>query len=304
MTTVTTPAPIVSVKPVTLPSPGRGADLQVRITAPTTGTDLPVILFSHGFGSSLDGYGPLTDHWAAQGFVVLQPTYLDSRRIGVPPGDPRAPLLWRHRVDDAKRVLDHLSELEAAVPGLAGRVDPTRVAAAGHSFGGQTSAVLLGLRVLPPGGNGEDLSDARVATGILLATAGVGGDALAPGVIDQLPWLNVTFDHLDKPALVVAGDHDSSPLTVRGPAWSEDPHRRSPGPTTLLTLFGAEHSLGGIPGYDAAETTDENPDRLALLQTVTTAYLRETLGVDDTSWPAAVATMEDAGRGLGELSAQ
>lgn len=34
-----------------------------------------------------------------------------------------------------------------------------------------------------------------------------------------------------------------------------------PGCKSLLTLFGAEHSLGRIYGYGAAATTDENPAR-------------------------------------------
>jgi fermentation-respiration switch protein FrsA (DUF1100 family) len=283
--------PIVSVKPVVLPAPGRGADLQVRISAPTTGTDLPVVLFFHGFGSSLDGYGPLTDHWAAHGFVVVQPTHLDSRRLGVPAGDPRAARLWRHRVEDAVRMLDQLDVLEAAVPGLPGRVDHSRIAVAGHSFGGQTAALLLGLRVLAPAGQGEDMSDPRVRAGILLGTAGAGGDDLVPGIIDQLPWLNVDFEHLTAPALVVAGDRDQSFLTVRGPDWSADPYHLSPGPKSLLTLFGAEHSLGGIPGYEVAETTDEHPARLALLQRLTLGYLRSVLDVDDAAWPVAVASL-------------
>jgi len=66
-------APVVSVKPVVLPAPGPGEDLHLRVSAPATGRDLPVILFSHGNGSSLEGYGPLTDFWATHGFVVVQP---------------------------------------------------------------------------------------------------------------------------------------------------------------------------------------------------------------------------------------
>ena len=286
-------APVISVKPVTLPAPGRGTDLQVRISAPATGQDLPVIVFSHGYGSSMDGYGPLTDYWAAHGFVVVQPTYLDSRTLGVTPEDPRASQLWRFRIEDAKRVLDGLKVLEAAVPGLLGRVDRTRIAAAGHSFGGQTTGLLLGLRVQAPGGDDEDYTDARIRAGILFATAGVGGDALQPGMIDKLPWLNPTFEHMRTPALVVAGDRDQSILTTRGPDWSEDPYHLSPGPKSLLRLKNAEHSLGGIPGYDAAETTDQNPAMVALLQRLTLAYLRDSLDVDATSWPAAVAELAD-----------
>jgi len=49
-------ATVVSVKPVVLAAPGRGKDLQVRVSAPILGHGLPVIVFSHGFGSSLEGY--------------------------------------------------------------------------------------------------------------------------------------------------------------------------------------------------------------------------------------------------------
>jgi hypothetical protein len=145
------------------------------------------------------------------------------------------------------------------------------------------------------------MADPRVKAGILLGTADAGGENLRPGVIDQLPWLNVSFEHMKAPALVVAGDHDQSPLTVRGPDWSADPYRLSPGPKALLTLSGAEHSLGGIPGYEARETTDENPGRLALLQRLTLCYLRDALGLDRVSWPAAAAALARDNAGLGRL---
>ncbi|CAO5162441.1 Chlorophyllase [Frankia sp. AiPs1] len=295
------PAPVISVKPVILPAPGRGVDLHVRISAPAHGTGLPVIVFAHGFGSSLDGYGPLTDYWAAHGFVVVQPTHLDSRTLGLAPDDPRASQIWRFRVEDMKRILENLERLEAAVPGLTGRVDHSRIAAAGHSFGGQTAGILLGLRVLPPAGSGEDMSDPRIKAGVLFATAGTGGDDLTPFAREHFPYLNPDFAHMTTPALVVAGDKDQSFLTVRGPDWSADPYLHSPGPKSLLTLFGAEHSLGGIPGYEAAETTDEDPARVALLQQLTTAYLRTALHPQDTSWPEAVANLLRGAARLGRI---
>jgi fermentation-respiration switch protein FrsA (DUF1100 family) len=287
--TAITSVPVISVKPVVLPAPGRGTDLRVRVSAPVTGRDLPVVLLAHGFGSSLDGYGPLADYWAARGFVVIQPTHLDSKTLDVPAGDPRRPQLWRFRVEDMKRVLDNLDAVEAAVPGLSGRPDRSRVAAAGHSFGGQTAGILLGLRVGDPQtGQAEDLSDPRVKAGVLLATAGKGGDDLTPFAAEHLPWLrHPDFGHMSMPALVIAGDRDILPLTVRGPDWTTDPYVLSPGDKSLLTLFGAEHFLGGISGYQAAETTDENPGRVALIQRVTVAYLRHALSIESSSWAAA-----------------
>ncbi|WP_037935643.1 chlorophyllase/cutinase-like alpha/beta fold protein, partial [Streptomyces sp. SPB78] len=175
------PSPVLSVKPLELPAPGRGTALRLRVSAPATGERLPVVLFAHGFGSSLEGYGPLADHWAARGFVVVQPTHLDARTLGLAADDPRGPRFWRHRVEDMRRVLDHLGEVVAAVPGLAGRVDTGRVAAAGHSFGGRTAGVLLGLLVTDPEiGAARDLSDPRVSAGVLLATAGSGCSDLTP----------------------------------------------------------------------------------------------------------------------------
>ncbi|WP_234478274.1 alpha/beta fold hydrolase [Streptomyces sp. MBT65] len=296
--------PIISVKPLVLPAPGRGTDLQVRVSAPVTGGELPVVVFSHGYGWSLDGYAPLADHWAAQGFVVVQPTHLDSRTLGIPHEDPRFPRIWRLRVEDLQRVLDGLDVLEASVPELGGRIDRGRVAVAGHSWGAQTASTLLGARVLDADGvPGEDLSDARVSAGVLLALPGLGDD-LTPFAAEQLPFMKPSFATMTAPALVVAGDHDQSQLSTRGPDWFTDPYTYSPGDKSLLTLFGAEHSLGGIPGYEVAETTDESPARVALLQHLTTAFLRSALHPEDTGWKAAVAALAEDPAPLGKVESK
>ncbi|MFE4175728.1 alpha/beta hydrolase family protein [Streptomyces sp. NPDC056909] len=302
---VTIPTPVVSVKPIALEAPDRGEDLQLRISAPTTGSALPIIVLSHGFGSSLNGYGPLADFWAAHGFVVIQPTHLDSRTVGLSPDDPRTLRLWRFRVEDMKRILDQLDLLEAAVPGLSGRLDRSRIAAAGHSFGGQTAGNLLGLRVLDPvSRKEEDLSDSRIKAGVLLATAGKGGADLTPFAAEHFPFMNPSFANMTTPALVVTGDRDDSPLSVRGPEWLTDPYFLSPGDKSLLTLFGAEHSLGGIAGYEVQETTDENPERVALIQRVTWAYLRHALGIEDASWTAAQKALSESTAPMGRIESK
>ncbi|EWC63706.1 hypothetical protein UO65_1003 [Actinokineospora spheciospongiae] len=297
--------PVLSLRPVALAAPGRGTDLHVRVSAPATGGELPVIVFSHGFGESLDGYAPLVDFWAAHGFVVVQPTHLDSRTLDLAPDDPRHPDIWRTRVEDLTRVVDQLDVVEAAVPGLAGRLDRSRVAAAGHSWGAQTASTLLGARVLDADGvPGEDLSDPRITAGVLLAAPGTGGADLAPFAAEQFPFMNPGFAGMTTPALVVAGDADQSALTTRGPEWFTDPYSLSPGPKSLLTLFGAEHSLGGITGYAATETTDESPERVALVQRLTSAFLRSALYPGDTGFAAARAELAESTNPLGRVESK
>ncbi|WP_084959170.1 alpha/beta hydrolase family protein [Thermoactinospora rubra] len=295
------PTTVMSAKPVVLPAPDRGEDLQVRVSAPATGGDLPVIVFSHGFGWSMNGYAPLADFWAAHGFVVVQPTHLDSRTLGLPADDPRTPRIWRFRVEDLKRVIDELDALEASVPGLRGRLDRGRIAVAGHSWGAQTAGTLLGARVLGADGvPGEDLSDPRVKAGVLLAMPGRGDD-LTPFAAENFPFMKPSFDRMTTPALIVAGDRDQSALSTRGPDWFTDPYFLSPGSKSLLTLFEAEHSLGGIAGYEVAETTDESPERVALIQRLTWAYLRSALYPGDTAWQAARSALEEDPHPLGKL---
>lgn len=290
------PVPVLSFSPVVLSVPGRPVDLQVRVSAPSTGTGLPVILLSHGHGpsnnlSSLNGYAPLADFWAAHGFVVVQPTHLTSRTLADLVADaPGAPDFWRSRAEDMSHILDRLEVIENAVPQLAGRIDRTKVALAGHSLGGFTAALLLGAGVTDPEtGDLVHLRDPRIKAGVLLAPPGRGGDVFNGPMAAHWPIIGaVDFSTMSAPALVVTGEKDDPRnFTDMGPDWHADPYTLAPGPKTLLTLFGAEHGLGGIAGYDAAETTDENPERVAALARLTTAYLRTRLNPGDHAWRAA-----------------
>lgn len=107
------------------------------------------------------------------------------------------------------------------------------------------------------------------------------------------------------PALVVAGDQDASAhLTIRGPDWHTDPYFLSPGRKSLLTLFDAEHGLGGVSGYDVAETTDESPERVSAVQRLTWAYLRTELCPGDSAWQAASDALTADPKPLGRVESR
>jgi pimeloyl-ACP methyl ester carboxylesterase len=195
-----------------------------------------------------------------------------------------------------KRILDQLDVIEASVPELSGRLDRSRIAVVGHSMGGQTASMLLGARLTDPeDGTVVDMAVPRIKAGVLLAAPGNGGADLTAFAAEHYSFfLKSSFAEMTTPALVVAGDKDVSPhLTVRGTDWHADPYFLSTGPKCLLTLFGAEHLLGGVSGYDATETTDESPERVAAAQRLTWAYHRSALYPGDPAWSAACAALEE-----------
>ena len=294
---MTTPSAVVSVAPIILPSSGlgRGLDVQLRASVPATGSSLPIILFSHGNGQSLHAYGPLADYWASHGFCVLQPTHLDSRTLGISADDPRRRQFWRHREEDLLRILDGLDELEASEAGapiLQGRLDRTRIAVAGHSWGGQTASVFLGATHPDPDSPGTmiDRKDDRVKAGVLFAVPGNGGKDLSELGAKMFPFMHPNFSGMTTATLIVAGDKDQGHLTSRGSDWWRDAYDLSPSANkALFTAFGGEHALGGLPGYESREATDERPQRVEVIQRLSTAFLRSALYPGEDTWDKVVA---------------
>ncbi|MEU8974633.1 chlorophyllase [Streptomyces monashensis] len=277
---------IIAVKPITVPSTDRGIELRVKVTAPASGENLPVIVFSHGNAWSLDGYEPLVDRWATAGFVVVQPTHLDSRRNGIGFDDPRSGSIWRVRIADLHAILDNLDGILAKAGGLDSRIEHDRIAVVGHSWGAQTVGALLGARVLDAAGvPGEDFSHPAVKAGALIAATGT-GDTLTPFAAEHLPFMKPHYFTMTTPALVIAGGKDQSAMSTRGPDWFTDAYHLSPAPKGLLSIAEGEHTLGGIAGEKVAETTDEDPTRVALVADAISAYLLHALKVDGTAWTA------------------
>ena len=313
------PLPILSYSPVVLTDSTRTQPLQLRVTFPPlppstseTTAPLPIILLSHGQGrsnslSSLEGYAPLAEFWAAHGFAVLQPTHLSSRFLGLTPTSPGQELFWQERAKDMTRILDNLDFIEDSVPGLGlgsrggeggRRLNRDRVAVAGHSAGAWTASMLLGASNTDPrDGSRWTNTETRIKAGAVLAGLGNGGEANLSenGRTALIPFFGGDFSTMTTPTLVVYGDEDVSPhLSVRGADWHADPYTHSnSGPkAALLTLKGAKHGLGGISGWDAGETMDESPERLGIVQRMTWAYFRSRLFENDRTWEEAKRSFE------------
>lgn len=284
----------LSISPIALTIEGRETPLELRITLPVSGEGIPIILLSHGHGPSSylpskDGYAPLVNYYAEQGFAVIQPTHASSRVGGLDNTHPDAPLFLNERVLEMKTILDSLAQIERDIVSLSGRLDKERIAIVGHSAGAMTAAMLMGM-TLP---HISSVLDQRIKVGVLLAAVGKGGDDLIESARERFPEINPNYSSMTTKNLVVYGDQDLSPhFTTRNADWHADPYHIAPGSDFLLTLMGGKHGLGGIAGYDAKETDDEDPDRLAITQKMTEAYLKSALYEDDNAWEQACEALQ------------
>ena len=302
--------PIFSYHPVTLPMEGRPVNLAMKVSAPASGDNLPVIILSHGHGrsnflSSLHGYAPLVDFLASQGFVVIQPTHLNSKTLALPVG-PEGITFWKSRPKDIQFILDNLQLIISAVPGLSERVNTTNIAAVGHSLGGHTVAMLAGMEVTDQvTGEKVNLAEPRLKARVMIGLPG-GPEGLneTGRKLFGNPLSGTDFSTMTLSALVINGDKDKNPNFSDLENWRADAYYHSPAPKSLLTVFDGEHIFGGISGYDVSETTDENPDRVTFLSMSIIAYLRSAFDENDTSWEEVKQEMQNNSDAKGSIESK
>jgi dienelactone hydrolase len=163
------------------PTTGRGGG-PARRDAPVATGRFPVVLFSHGLNGRPDDYRELLARWTAAGFVVVAPAYPHTAR-GAASFNARDVL---NQPTDASHVLTKVLALDTAEDALRGHLDPTRVAAAGHSAGGITTVGLFSLA-----------RDHRLTAGIVLAGNGLGMGRAFTG-----PAASMLFVHGDRDSVV------------------------------------------------------------------------------------------------------
>ena len=181
----------------------RNRVVPVRIRMPVGTGKVPVILFSHGLGGSLDAGTLWAEAWTRDGDAVihLQHAGSDSGIIGG--GGIRAAMSieqLRARADDVHFAIDELAKRKREGGCDLTRLDLHRIGMSGHSFGAQTTLAIAGQHYPR---DGLKLGDQRVKAAIALSpqpsfsqtdVQAFGGITMPffsiTGTKDQLAWLN------------------------------------------------------------------------------------------------------------------
>ena len=234
--------------------------IDVRVAYPESAVGShPLIVFSHGNGLSNDRYDALFKGWVRGGYVVAAPRHLDTgSREQIDALTARVGRDWvtNSRALDVSAVITQMPSIASDLPDFEGRVDATKVIAAGHSFGAYTAQLLGGALYEVTGDSihplPSTLRDSRVAAVVALSSPGV-----IPGFLTQIAWQNFST-----PQLVITGTRDT--FDFLWPDYSAHFVAfdvAQAGHNHLLVVDGMDHYMGNLIGrLDRADA----PQMLAL----------------------------------------
>jgi pimeloyl-ACP methyl ester carboxylesterase len=178
----------------------------------------PLVVFAHGYEVGPAPYAALCEAWAAAGYIVAAPEFpLTDEDVA---GDWLDEYDIENQPDDVRFVIGSLVAPDSPLPV---RVDPDRLAVAGHSDGGVTA---LGVAV-------EPLDGLRAV--IALSAAPVYGSVDNP------------------PILVVQGDEDD----ISGYESGAEVYGEAVSPRYMLTLLGGGHLPPFLDGSEYLDTVDK-----------------------------------------------
>ncbi|CAN5457625.1 acetylhydrolase [soil metagenome] len=269
----------------------REIPVRLRIPAPRTANEkLPVIVYSPGIGGTRESGERWSEHWATNGYVVVNVQHHGSDVVlGRAGGDPldvvrrsalaTTPSQLFQRVADLRFVLDEIPrhrELAAAAM--------NRVGIAGHAFGAFTVQAMAGQNVSR---HGPELADPRVRAVI----------ALSPVVRNRVD-AETQFGDVNVPFMSVTGTLDSETAGFRvQPDERVRPFYSMPAGGKYLVVFrhgdhavfsGSAYSVGGPR---PAEAVLAEPRIVRANQAITLAfwdaYLKRNLSAE--AWLATQA---------------
>ena len=176
------------------------------------GEKLPVVLWSHGLGGSIDGAAFIARFIAGHGYHVIHiqhPGTDDSLWQGKP-GDP-----WEHirrahiprrqtlqRLQDVPFAIDQIERWNESDPDFAGSFDLEAVGMSGHSFGAFTAQVMAGMQM----GRGKrlySLKEPRIRAALPYSP---------PPSSNKTDPKDRIYGPIDIPLFVMTGTADDSPV--------------------------------------------------------------------------------------------
>jgi dienelactone hydrolase len=209
---------------------------------PAAGNAMPLVVFSHGIGGSRNGYSYLGRYWASHGYASLHVQHVGSDRnlwTGNPFGvvgrlqaaAQEAEAIERAR--DVRLALDRM--LAGGAPGGAMSIDRRRIVAAGHSYGANTTLLVVGAQV-ERDGRTIALCDPRFSAAVLISAPPFYGETNPAAVLRhvRVPTLHVTAT---EDVIRIPGYYSGASDRVAVFEAVGDPRK------TLVVFAGGSHSM-------------------------------------------------------------
>jgi len=159
---------------------------------------VPLVVFSHGLGGSRAGYSYFGIHLADSGIASLHPQHVGSDNAlwwGNPLGLVERLQSAAKETEARSRALDiHFSLDQMLSSELAGLIDTSKIAIAGHSYGANTAMLVSGARVTMTEGDMADLRDQRIRSTILISAPPIRDQGSIEEVLGAvtIPTLHIT----------------------------------------------------------------------------------------------------------------
>lgn len=260
------PSPVGVIPTAKLHDAARNKDVEVSIEYPTRGGPFPIIVFSHGYGSSDARYEPLISYWTSNGYVCVRPSHADTGQLrepsrdvttmGVPPEQQRrgrnpqpqatvVPLQqnnpaeqiwdreretqWQNRAADVELVINSLDKIESDFPELAGKMDHAKIGVAGHGYGAFTALLVGGMRA-----GTVQAADSRVRAVVAFSP---------PGIAENHGTTAQSWANLRVPVLFMTGTNDRGANESENASWRRQAFDNSPaGDKYFVLIDGARYS--------------------------------------------------------------
>jgi serine/threonine protein kinase/alpha-beta hydrolase superfamily lysophospholipase len=231
---------------LTLHDSDRNREIPLKIYYPGhISGSLPLIVFSHGYGGTRDGYEYLGRGWADAGYIVIFPTHVgsDSDALGQAglraASDPATALeMQKQRAADIHFILSSLKLIDQQVRDIHGKINNKQIGIAGHSMGAGTALLVAGAMAAPAKGAAQSFRDKHVRAVIAMSPQGPGEEGF-----DEHSW-----DHVTLPAMTMSGTKDRG--IVGQPAeWRTLPFQHMPaGNKYQVIVNGADHLTFAVGG--------------------------------------------------------